>query len=127
MRAIVQPLLLAALTFGASACIDEDYVGGAPCGSSFECPPPPVEEDDPIGTTPEQCVSTGSAFICVPMPFSRPPTPCPTGSECQTAGFPIEAQCLEGTCQCPGPIGTPPQGCVWNPQTCACGGVQPAP
>ena len=127
MRAMVQGLMVAALPVLTASCIDESYIGGATCLSSFECPPIPVEEDQPISTTPEQCVSTGSEFICVPMPFSRSPTSCPTGTECQTAGFPVEAQCLDATCQCPSPIGTPPQGCVWNPQSCACGGAQQVP
>ncbi len=122
-------LLGAFLLLVVVGCIENTYVPGAPCGNSAGCPPPPEDADDPIPTTPEQCVATGVAdefaFICLPMPVTRPITACPNGDTlpCQTAGFPVETGCVDGTCQCPTPLTT---ACApWNPQTCACGGITP--
>ncbi len=114
----------AAAVFGVSACIDNVYVSGAPCTSSAGCPPPSEDPDAPVSTTPEQCISTGvadeNAFICLPMPLTRQVTACTEGDvlTCQAAGFPIEAVCFEGTCQCPTQITAACQG--WNQQTCTC-------
>ncbi len=124
MRARLSARLVAFAALATVGCIDESYVGGGPCGSSIDCPAVPEDPEAPLGTAPEQCVSTGSAFICVPLPFTRPETSCTDATQCQAAGFPVEVQC-NGTCQCPAPVGTPPPGCVWNPASCTCGGTPP--
>jgi hypothetical protein len=124
MRQVLQAIIVVGVVVGAG-CIEEGYVGGATCASSADCPPLVTEEDEPVGTEPEQCVSTGAAFVCVPLPFTRPETSCIQNSECLAAGFPVETTCFEARCQCPDPVGRPPAGCIWNPTTCTCGGTPP--
>jgi hypothetical protein len=122
------PALLVLATI-AAGCIEPSYVPGAPCFTSFECPPPPVETDDPVSTFPEQCVPTGAGTtICVPQPFSRPRTTCAfenDNSTCLAAGFPVEVQCLpdpdgqpnnELICQCQQLEET----CQWDVEACTC-------
>lgn len=112
-----------------SACIEPSYVPGAPCFTSFECPPPPVD-DSPVGTFPEQCVPTGAnTTVCVPQPFSRPRTSCALegdNTSCLAAGFPVEVQCLADPdgqpdntpiCQCQQQLETT---CVWDVEACTC-------
>lgn len=107
-----------------AGCIDDVYVSGGPCSTSQDCPVVSEDPEDPVGTGPEQCVSTGAESVCVPLPFSRPETTCTDASQCQAAGFPVEAVC-SGVCQCPAPVGTPPERCIWNPNSCACNGTPP--
>jgi hypothetical protein len=124
-RLAILAVLMAVVVWG---CIDDVYVGGRPCASSFECALPPedsVEDSEPqVSPVPEQCVSTGAAFVCAPLPFTRPETTCTNTAQCYAAGFPVEAECT-GVCQCPGPFGTLPPGCIWNPNSCTCGGTPP--
>lgn len=128
MRFIISlAVVVASLAIGAG-CIEPSYVPGATCFSSFECPPPPVETDDPVSTFPEQCVPTGAnTTVCVPQPFTRPRTTCVDGNNasCLAAGFPVEVQCgpdpdgnpnTDFICQCPELETT----CVWDAEACTC-------
>lgn len=130
-------LLLVTAGVLSSSCIEDQYVPGASCVTSFECPPPPAESDDPVGEFPEQCVPVGNGTnVCVPQPFTRTRTLCQADNlVCLAAGFPVEVQCLpdpedaaQNICQCPQPLETT---CTWTLEQCTCStaptpGPQPA-
>jgi len=116
-------VVVAALAVLSSGCIEARYVPGGPCSSSSQCPAlnDPENSDIELPQTIEQCVFIGgpSGGACVPMPFSRERTTCVDPSECQAAGFPVEVQCIEGTCRCDFPLSTACE--PWDATMCACG------